>query len=865
MVEPALRFRAPLPAADQKVAVPRLELEALRSAFAGGARLVLAGHRAGLLAHPGVLPAAALGVPFAASCQGHVRTLPQDVARALSRAGVRSHKTREALVAEVAHMGRVFSGLVNDPAPVVRLVVVDVAGAPAVMPLGVEARTVLIHSFALPGTAGEPLPATHLAALLGVDDGLVVDLPAHTTAVMRLDPPSSSSSRPVAVPGDSGRDLRLVLCLASEREPVGEPEPPRERPEPADVVLVSMPFGPTELPSLALSLLQGSLPPGMAKTLYFNLQLAGRTGSAFYLWVAEFQLFVSALVGEWLFAAALRPEAPRDPRPYLDELLLRRNTDWLKAPEEDPLFFTLVPQEAVLDLLRLRDEMDAFVDACADQVLAHRPRVVGMTSVFQQHAASLALARRLKERAPEVAVVLGGSNCEGVMGLATLRCFPFVDAVVCGEGDVVFPQLVERVLAGRPIDDLRGVYTPHSPEVTQRSRSPANAPSPRLDDLPVPVFEGFFTQHTAAGLEPFTPRLVFETSRGCWWGEKQHCTFCGLNGTNMAFRSKSADRALAELRELIRRHPGLALSTADNIIDMKYFRTFLPQLAREGLDLQLFYEVKSNIRKEEIRRLREAGVREIQPGIESLDDQVLRIMRKGVSALQNIRLLKWCKEMEVWPFWNMLWGFPGEPPEAYAAMGELLPLLHHLPPPAGMTQILLERFSPNHFQSAELGFKDVKALSVYGHIYGAPQEDLDDLAYFFDYSYQDGRRVNRYARPLAQRVVEWRQAHQDSKLVAFDRGDRLLILDTRPVAVQQLTFVEGLARTLYLACDGISTVDHLRRSAAPAEGELLREDMEEALRPLVDNGFLLRQGDSLLALAIHQRLGSPGPAPAQEE
>ena len=27
------------------------------------------------------------------------------------------------------------------------------------------------------------------------------------------------------------------------------------------------------------------------------------------------------------------------------------------------------------------------------------------------------------------------------------------------------------------------------------------------------------------------PELLFETSRGCWWGERLHCTFCGLNGT----------------------------------------------------------------------------------------------------------------------------------------------------------------------------------------------------------------------------------------------------------------------------------------------------------------------------------------------
>ena len=51
-------------------------------------------------------------------------------------------------------------------------------------------------------------------------------------------------------------------------------------------------------------------------------------------------------------------------------------------------------------------------------------------------------------------------------------------------------------------------------------------------------------------LRRVVPTLLFETSRGCWWGAKSHCTFCGLNGETMAFRSKSPRRALDELEQL---------------------------------------------------------------------------------------------------------------------------------------------------------------------------------------------------------------------------------------------------------------------------------------------------------------------------
>src|SRR3954465_271775 len=43
------------------------------------------------------------------------------------------------------------------------------------------------------------------------------------------------------------------------------------------------------------------------------------------------------------------------------------------------------------------------------------------------------------------------------------------------------------------------------------------------------------------------PLMLIETARGCWWGAKNHCTFCGLNGETMGFRAKSADRVMTEI------------------------------------------------------------------------------------------------------------------------------------------------------------------------------------------------------------------------------------------------------------------------------------------------------------------------------
>ena len=154
--------------------------------------------------------------------------------------------------------------------------------------------------------------------------------------------------------------------------------------------------------------------------------------------------------------------------------------------------------------------------------------------------------------------------------------------------------------------------------------------------------------------------VVVETSRGCWWGAKHHCTFCGLNGDTMAFRSKSPARAFDEIDGLTRRHGIDKVGCVDNILDMDYVATLFPQLAASGLQLELFYEVKSNLRYDQLLTLRHGGMRQIQPGIESFSDQVLQLMDKGVTGLQNIQLLRWSEELGIDCAWNLLAGFPGE-------------------------------------------------------------------------------------------------------------------------------------------------------------------------------------------------------------
>ena len=194
--------------------------------------------------------------------------------------------------------------------------------------------------------------------------------------------------------------------------------------------------------------------------------------------------------------------------------------------------------------------------------------------------------------------------------------------------------------------------------------------------------------------ETATYEIPIETARGCWWGAKHHCTFCGLNGTIMRFRSKSPQRVLDELAQQARRYRSCHFQSVDNILDMTYFKQLFPELVESDAGYQFFFEVKSNLSREQLRLLAQAGVTRIQPGIESLSSHVLALMRKGVRAAQNVNLLRWARYYDIDTQWNLLWGLPGETEQDYVEQTAVIPHLLHLQPPSATDRIWLERFSP---------------------------------------------------------------------------------------------------------------------------------------------------------------------------
>ena len=316
------------------------------------------------------------------------------------------------------------------------------------------------------------------------------------------------------------------------------------------VALVNMPFASPRWPSLGLGLLKAGLArQGIAcDVVYLNLDFAEQIGLEDYLWLADSFGFV--LGGERLFAKHFFGEGrlPDDER-YYREVLLRSDPEL--GPEQRAEY----------------EGLGRHVPEFLDRALASRDwrqyDIVGFTSSFQQTMPSLCLARRIKQLRPDVKIMFGGAACESEMGVELLRQFPLVDYVFLGEADPTFPEVVRQVLAGDAgaaaagrggADGDVSVCRRRACAGAANRRSSIDSPFCNLDDLPYPDFDDYFDRVRRSPLcERLDPIFFFETSRGCWWGEKHHCTFCGLNGRCLTYRSKSPERVVEELRHLAAR------------------------------------------------------------------------------------------------------------------------------------------------------------------------------------------------------------------------------------------------------------------------------------------------------------------------
>jgi magnesium-protoporphyrin IX monomethyl ester (oxidative) cyclase len=609
------------------------------------------------------------------------------------------------------------------------------------------------------------------------------------------------------------------------------------------ISLVNMPFSSIEIPSIALTQLQSIVRQRLgsrasAEVCYASHDACRLMGIDDYRQICN-ESSHSGL-GDWLFRPFAFPGLADNSEAYQHRYF----------PAHDPR------RQAFDRLLALRPGLGRWLDGLIERYRLDQADLVGFTSMFGQNVASFALARRLKERHPRVITAIGGANCESPMGEEIARSVETLDYVFSGPALISFPTLVESLLAGDAggAERIGGVFTRANLAISSASAAPAVAPiGAELDideEMPLdyePFLRGF---ETAFAGEEVEPSLMFETSRGCWWGERAHCTFCGLNGSTMSFRWMKPAKAVALIESLFAHYPRVRrFNCVDNIMPKEYPREVFARLATPP-GASIFYEVKADLSEEDIALLSAAGVDGVQPGIEALDTSTLRLMRKGMTSVRNIAFLQHCMIHDVHPAWNLLVGFPGEGEEVYRRYVEIFHLLVHLPPPAGVFPVRFDRFSPYFTDAARHGL-DLAPIDFYPQVYPFAPESLARLAYYFTdrnvkapYFLAMARWIGRLYKVQGAWARAWDGGHPP--VLCFERPEGRTVKDSRSGSMIVHDVGDG-GRRLLAALAAPTTLTELAK--VPFDPPL---DVDAELARLRALGLTFEDGDRLISLVLPQ-------------
>lgn len=352
-----------------------------------------------------------------------------------------------------------------------------------------------------------------------------------------------------------------------------------------------------------------------------------------------------------------------------------------------------------------------FYASVAQDLCERTPDVIGFMTECDSYHHLLQIAGEVKRIAPHTAVVMGGPHASAVARATMERC-PDVDAVVIGEGEATFPELLDA-LASPPAGGVPGALMRAARPADGILDGGARALLPKLDELAIPAYDLY---------EPDPGEEIFvEVGRGCPF----QCSFCSTAPYwNRRHRVKSAERILEEIalvRELFgttRAHFTHDLFTTHR----RWVRSVCAALIDAGVPLRWTCSARTDtVDAELLALMARAGCDAIYFGIESGSERVLSEIRKDIPLARSFAVLEQCREVGITPNAGFIVGFPADDAdsirETFAAHERALRL--------GCRPTHLFAFCP--FADSEL-YAHCGELACNGHFVDLPLGTETDLA-----------------------------------------------------------------------------------------------------------------------------------------
>ncbi len=285
-----------------------------------------------------------------------------------------------------------------------------------------------------------------------------------------------------------------------------------------------------------------------------------------------------------------------------------------------------------------------------------RPDLVGITMMTTKAASAFRIAEICKDYNKDMPVVVGGPH-PTVRAEEVLRISPHIDFVVKGEGEKTFPELISAIENNQ---ELKKINPPQ--ELVEN-----------LDTIPYPTRDllenkDFYSSEDMG---------LIMTGRGCPY----NCTFCSSKGIwGQRARFRSVKNVIDEIKEVKARYNTRQFSFKDDIftINREWVVEFCESLISQNLKINWDANARVNlIDKEMLILMKKAGCNGLKVGIESGNQRILNLMKKGTTLKQIKKAASLLRKSGIhWTGYFML----GLPTETKEEMLDTLDLMKEIKP-----------------------------------------------------------------------------------------------------------------------------------------------------------------------------------------
>jgi len=295
-----------------------------------------------------------------------------------------------------------------------------------------------------------------------------------------------------------------------------------------------------------------------------------------------------------------------------------------------------------------------------EQLLAYaaeaKPVLIGLTAFTIQIRSAAVVAESIKREFPDIKICVGGPHAIA-LPQETLKEFPSFDFVICGEGEEVLSEIFNSLGREEALSKLSNV-------VTRSTNKISISPIADLDALPFPSWEEFDLSKYP-GTYPHRTRLELPlvTGRGCPY----RCVFC-CRSLGSQIHHRSVLSVIAEIERDIKDFGCTSIAFLDEtfLIDLRWVNEFFKVFTERGLNDKITWSCStrvSNLSLELLERMKEAGCYYIFFGMESADDQTLKMIKKNITVEQIRKAVQWTKQVGILPVGAFIIGLPGDTEE----------------------------------------------------------------------------------------------------------------------------------------------------------------------------------------------------------